>query len=80
MDNYVKYAKFSIGSTNDGWRWSVMGNPDIPECVDLAYETFTNGVWNVEFKTECLDVNILNWLAKHAKIVVEIEDGQETWS
>lgn len=57
-----------------------MGNPDIAECVDLVYETFTNGVWNVEFKTECLDVNILNWLAKHAKIVVEIEDGQETWS
>ena len=78
MNKYAKYAKLSIGGSNDGWRWSVMGNPDLPECVDLVYETFDNNEWSAQFKTECIDVNILNWLAKHAKIVVEIEDGQET--
>lgn len=78
MNKYAKYAKLSIGGPNDGWRWSVMGNPDLPECVDLVYETFDNNEWSARFKTECIDVNILNWLAKHAKIVVEIEDGKET--
>ena len=78
MRSYAKYAKLSVGAPNDGWRWSVAGSPILPGCVDLTYEELCDDKWKVVSKIESLSVEALTWLANHAKIVVEIEEEEDS--
>lgn len=76
MKDLERYAQASIGQ--DGYRYTVRGNADVPGCVDLVVEEWSSEGrrWQERSVVECVRVDMLEWLAKQAKVVVRIEEGE----
>lgn len=77
MKDLERYAQASIGQ--DGYRYTVRGNADVPGCVDLMVEEWSSADrrWNERACFECVRVDMLEWLVKQAKVVVRIEEDED---
>ena len=62
------YQTTVIGIGTADWRWTVTGNADFEENVDLTYEEWnsTDRKWNVKQKINGIPANVLKLLADHS--------------
>ena len=62
------YQTTVIGIGTADWRWTVTGNADFEENVDLTYEEWnsTDRKWNVKQKIDGIPANVLKLLADHS--------------
>ena len=81
MNTSLYYAQVSISNDQNEYRYTIRGNIDVPDCVDLlaeSWETETQS-WKVQTGMECISTDTLAWLAKMARVVIAIETtGDET--
>jgi hypothetical protein len=68
------YQTTVIGIGTADWRWTVTGNADFEENVDIAYEEWnsTDRAWKVKQKIDGVPAKVLKLLADHSLNIADM--------